>query len=142
PEAQARLEALAEPALAAAGLRRDDAAPRYSVQVDAQTRTELSPWADPWYRGPGPYHGGYGGWPWPRFLPPADTWYDREVSVVLRELPGSRVVYETRARHEGPYADTGAVLPAMFSAALQGFPRPPQGERRVDVRVGDPAPAR
>jgi len=143
PEAQAELEAMAEPALASAGLRRDDAAPRYSVQVGARVDTELSPWADPWYWGPGyyryrPWHGPgwYGGPFGPAWLPPADTWFDREVSVVLRALPGNDVVYETRARHEGPYGDSRAVLPAMFRAALQGFPHPPQGQRRVDVEIG------
>jgi len=149
PDAQADLEAMAAPALAAAGLRRDDAAPRYSVQVGAQVRLELSPWADPWFASPGPgwgwgvgygrgWHGSlwYGGGFGPAFLPPADTWYDREVSVVLRDLPGNQVVYETHARHHGPYGDSRAVLPAMFRAALQGFPRPPEGERRVDVQVG------
>ena len=44
---QAALEGLADPALHKAGLRRDDAAPRYSVQVAARITRTLSPWADP-----------------------------------------------------------------------------------------------
>jgi hypothetical protein len=28
------------------------------------------------------------------------------------------------------------VLPVMFEAAMQGFPNPPPGPRRVDIRVG------
>jgi hypothetical protein len=28
------------------------------------------------------------------------------------------------------------VLPAMFDAAMQGFPTPPAGPRRVDIQVG------
>jgi len=51
--AQQALEALADPALHKAGLRRDDAAPKYSVQVSARAERVLSPYADPW-----------GGWGW------------------------------------------------------------------------------
>jgi len=58
---------------------------------------------------------------------------------VLRELGSHRVVYETRARNDGPYSADSAVLPVMFQAALQGFPNPPQGERRVDIEI-PPAP--
>ena len=46
--AQAQLEAMADAALHKAGLRRDDANPRYSVQVSARLQRVLSPWADPW----------------------------------------------------------------------------------------------
>lgn len=149
--AQTDLEALAEPSLAAAGLRRDDAAARYTVQVSARSQLELSPWADPWFDGPGwgpgwgPRWGvglGYGrpgwyggGWWGPGALPPNQTWYGREVSIVMRSLPDRQVVYETHARNDGPYPDTRRILPVMFHAALQGFPNPPQAVRRVDVTV-------
>lgn len=140
--AQQALEALADPALHRAGLRRDDSAPRYSVQVSARTERSVSPYADPW----GPW--GWGGWgvglggrhfglgiggPWPR----GDSyWFHREVSVIVRELASNRVVYETRAVNDGPWLDNNAVLPAMFDAAMQGFPNPPPGPRRVDIQVG------
>lgn len=144
--AQQALEALADPALHKAGLRRDDAAPRYTVQVSARTTRSVSPYADPW--GPwGPWGWG-GGWsvglggrhfglglggPWPR----GDSyWFHREVSVIVRELATNRVVYETHAVNDGPWLDNNAVLPAMFDAAMQGFPNPPPGPRRVDVQVG------
>ena len=139
---QGGLEALADPALQAAGLRRDDAAPRYTVQVAARVQPELSPYADPWSPwggwgswglGFGSRHWGLGvGGPWPN----EPSWYHREVSVVVRELAGNRVVYETHAVNDGPWLDNRAVLPAMFQAAMQGFPTPPQGVRRVDIQVG------
>jgi len=149
---QGSLEAMAAPALDAVGLRRDEAAPRYAVQIGARVSAELSPWADPWYDGPGPWgwgprrpgwghpwYGprwpGYGGWYGPAFAPPANPWYVREVSIVMRELPSNQVVYETRARNDGPYASSRDVLPVMFRAALQGFPNPPQGVRRVDLEI-------
>jgi hypothetical protein len=144
--AQSQLEALADPALFKAGLRRDDVAPRYTVQVSARIQRVLSPWADPW----DPW-GGWGGWGWghgfhrhhphmgfgwgpfPRMEQP---WYQREVAVLVRDRASKQVVYETRAASDGPWLDNGAVLTAMFDAALQGFPNPPQGVRRVNVQMG------
>ncbi len=140
---QAQLEALADQALFKAGLRRDDAAPRYSVQVTARVQPVLSPWADPsdgWGGGWGRWGLGFGGrgfgvgfgGPFYRMERP---WYQREVGVVVRELPSNQVVYETHAGNDGPWGDSAAVLPAMFDAALQGFPTPPAGPRRVNVQV-------
>lgn len=143
---QAQIEALADPALFKAGLRRDDAAPRYSVQVSARIQRVRSPWADPWDgwggrwgwgagwpgHGYGLYAGPYGG-AFPRLETP---WYQREVGVVVRDLGTSQVVYETHAANGGPWSDDVAVLPAMFDAALQGFPKAPLGLRRVAIPVG------
>ena len=140
---QTQLEALADPALFKAGLRRDDAMPNYSVQVSARVQQALSPWADPWDR-----WGGWGGWgggfagrgigigfggPFPRMERP---WFVREVAVVVRELPSNRVVYETHAFNDGPWGNNATVLPAMFDAALQGFPVAPAGLRRVNIQLG------
>lgn len=138
--AQVQLESFADPALFAAGLRRDDSAPRYAVQVTARVQPMLSPYADPWDR----FGWGFGSWGWGRrggvgigignrFEP---SWYHREVNVLVRELASGKVVYETRAVNDGPWMDNSSVLPAMFQAALQGFPTPPQGPRRVDIQVG------
>jgi hypothetical protein len=135
--AHAQLEAMADQALHAAGMRRDDTAPRYSVQVSARTQETLSPWADPWR----PYGWGWGGWGWrhhygmgfgAHYEPP---WYHREVNVVVRELATNKVVYESRAVSDGPYFDAAKVFPAMFQAALQGFPNPPQGPRAVNIQI-------
>lgn len=140
--AQPQLEAFADPALNAAGLRRDDASPRYSVQIMARAAQTLSPWADPWATpgfGFGVGVGGWrrGGWGWglhSRYGYEA-PWYHREVDVVVRDLSNNSVVYESRAISDGPFTDAAKVFPAMFVAALQGFPNPPPGPRRVDVRV-------
>ncbi|MEJ7687879.1 MAG: DUF4136 domain-containing protein [Variovorax sp.] len=136
---QQQLEAMAGAALERVGLRRDDANPRYSAQIGARVTAELSPWADPWLYGGG--WGGWGGWGYgggwygSAFPPASNPWYDREVSIVLRELQSNRVVYETSARNEGPYSASGAILPVMFQAALHGFPNPPAIERRVDIEL-------
>jgi len=154
--AQQQLEAWAGAALEGVGLRRDDSAPQLSALIGARVSSELSPWADPWMFG-GPWGGwgggfGYGGrwgpgpgwgprgwygagWYGPAFGPPPSPWFNREVSIVLRELPSNRVVYETHARNDGPNSNSAAILPVMFQAALQGFPNPPQGERRVNIEI-------
>lgn len=141
---QNTIEALADAALFRAGLRRDDAAPRYTVQVSARVQRVLSPWADPWdswgwggWGGWGPYnafhHPGFCCGPFPRYEQP---WFVREVGVVVRDKASHQVVYETHASSDGPWLDQAVVLPAMFDAALQGFPNPPQGVRRVNIQLG------
>ncbi|RYF33618.1 MAG: DUF4136 domain-containing protein [Comamonadaceae bacterium] len=146
---QQSVEAMAGAALDKVGLRRDDANARYSAQVDARVTQVLSPVADPWMYGPafyrpgawgaypygyGPGWGAWGGWGAYGNLPPASNpWYLREVSVLLREIATGQVVYETRARNDGPYNRSAAIFPVMFDAALQGFPNPPEGQRRVDI---------
>jgi hypothetical protein len=131
--AQVQLENLADPALFKAGLRRDDASPRFSVQVSARSQRVISPFADPW----DDWGWGWGArrhrWNLHGFSRYEQPWYDREVAVIVREIPGNRVVYESRAGNDGPISDGGAVLSAMFEAALQGFPNPPTGVRRVDI---------
>ena len=141
--AQAQLEAMADPALHKAGLRRDDANPHYSIQVSARLRRVLSPWAGPWDGR------GWGGWGWGAgfghshgfghmglFGRMESPWYQREVDVIVRELPSNRVVFESHAANDGPWLDNTAVLPAMFEAALHGFPNPPAGPRRVNIQIG------
>jgi hypothetical protein len=137
---QNQVEAMADPALANAGLRRDDAAPQLGVQVTARVQRALSPWADPWdgwggMHGWGRWGGGFGfGGPFPRMEQP---WFHREVGIVMRDLPTNQVVYETHAVNDGPWGDNASVLPAMFEAALQGFPNAPAGARQVNVKVGN-----
>jgi Domain of unknown function (DUF4136) len=136
--AQDQLESIAQRALAKVGLQRDDAKAAYSVQVGARLQVDpRAPWDDPWYGGwgmygyrRGPYFGSGLGLGW------SSPYYRREVSVVMREVATSKVVYETHAAHDGRWSDNDNVFPAMFDAALKGFPQPPQGARRVDVQIG------
>ncbi len=141
--AQPRLEAVTDAALARVGLRRDDAAPVYTVQAWSRMQYAVSPWAQPRW-------GGWSGWGGVGFGGPHrgigvgigfpiggidSPWYQREVGLILREVASGRVVYETHAFHEGYWIDPARAWPAMFDAALHGFPRPPEGVRRVDVTV-------
>jgi hypothetical protein len=142
--AQPPLEALTDVALARVGLRRDDAAPVYTVQVWSRMQYAVSPWAQPRFGGwsgwggvgLGSYRGmgmGMGiGFPIGGIDSP---WYQREVGLILREVASGRVVYETHAFHEGYWIDPARAWPAMLEAALQGFPQPPAGVRRVDITL-------
>jgi hypothetical protein len=143
PQAQAQLEAIVEQALARVGLLRsaNAAAARYSVLATARSGTWVRNDEGDLY----PIGSGYGG---PRvaigignlsrsmaIMMPITYLYRREVSLILRDLGTTQIVYETRASHEGPWADTAVVYAAMFDAALSGFPQAPLGPRRVRIEI-------
>lgn len=145
---QARLEGLAQAALARVGLQHNPQAASLSVQVSASSQPMLrSVWDGSYYPYGSPnifIGGGSGGgvssvgvgfgFGFP--LGGMDTpIYRREVSIVMRELRSNLAVYETRAVSEEPWLDTDPVLSAMLDAALRGFPVPPAGPRRVNVEI-------
>jgi Domain of unknown function (DUF4136) len=147
PQRQDQLEAIAQASMAKVGLVRVGDAPgspaaRYSVQMGINVQSvDAGLWGDGGPRfggfvgiGGGIGRRGYGhlGYAFPYIPPPS---YVRDVSLVLRDTANNQVVFETRAKHEGPWADNLAVLPAMFDAALQGFPTPAAGLRRVNIEI-------
>ena len=146
--AQARLEGLAQAALARVGLQHNPQAASLSVQVSASSQPMLrSVWDGSYYPYGNPnifIGGGSGGgvssvgvgfgFGFP--LGGMDTpIYRREISIVMRAIPSNVAVYETRAVSEEPWLDTDPVLSAMLDAALRGFPVPPAGPRRVNVEI-------
>lgn len=140
--AQQSLEEVGTQALARAGLQRDDAGAQYSVQLSYRViRDPQAPWDDPRYiQGyvrPFPVVGRYGVIMRNPSLSMAFDYpyYRRELVVLVRRLSDGAVVYETHAQHDGRWSDDEAVLPAMFTAALQGYPHPPAGPKRVDVEI-------
>ena len=48
---------------------------------------------------------------------------------------GSSVEIETHASSDGVQYETLAVLSAMLDAALNGFPQPPPGPRRINAQI-------
>ena len=132
---QAQLEAMAQQALAKVGLQHDDTAASYSVQVSFGLRVDRhSPWRPPengwglgWNLGLG-RHGSFA-----MMMEPPYYW--RQVSLILRDLHTQQVVYETHAAHDGPWSDTAVLLPAMLDAALQDFPTPAPGLRRITIEI-------
>ena len=144
---QTRLEFMAQQALGKVGLRRDDVAASYSVQVLAGLRVDpYSPWDRPrsgwgmgWGLGFGVRSGQVmigGGSPFMRGFGAGDMpYYWRQVSLTIRHLGSGQVVYETHAAHDGRWADSDAILPAMLEAALKDFPNPPPGPRRINLEI-------
>lgn len=143
---QARLEGLAQAALAKVGLQHNPQAASFSVQVSASSQPMLrSRWDGGYYPygGPNVFIGsgigsggasvGFGfGFPLGGMDPPL---YRREVSIVMRELRSNATVYETRAVSEELWHDSDPVISAMLDAALRGFPVPPAGPRRVSIEI-------
>ena len=139
PVNQTKLEKLAEQALAKVGLKRQNNAP-LSVQVSAVQRQENSlsqsgvgiGWGLGWVMGHGELSVGNSGamFPWMA----VQTTYWRQVSLIMRNASGA-VVFESHASHDGIWPDSEVVLAAMLDAALQGFPTPPAGVRRVNIEI-------
>lgn len=138
-EAQARLEKLAEQALAKVGLKRQNNAP-LSVQVSAVQRQESTynqsgltiGWGLGWAFGNDSIGIGNRGALFPGLDSRPTYW--RQVNLIMRNAAGA-VVFESHASHEGIWSDSDAILAAMFDAALHGFPAPPKGVRRVDIEI-------
>ena len=140
-------EQQAQAAMAAVGLLRNDAGASLSVMVGfSGTQYQADPWGRPIGPGWTPYGsigigsglgGGFGSHiglgVGMRFPPP--THYNREVSLIMRDLKSGQVVYETRASHSGPWSDSVPIFATLFQAALANFPNPPAGPRRVNIEL-------
>ncbi|MYZ51835.1 hypothetical protein [Malikia spinosa] len=129
---QEALEAIARDALA-----------RWTVELGARSvRLPYAPWDEPARPSFGVSVGighvfphGSVGFGMPLFPHLTTPYYQREVSLVLRDARSARVVYETQASHDGPWADNPTLWAALLDAALQGFPQAPAGPRRVVIEV-------
>ena len=71
----------------------------------------------------------------PLFLRMDTPYFQREVSLVIRHAASGRVVYETRAAHDGRWNSSNPLWTAMLDAALRDFPAPPAGLRQVNIEV-------
>jgi hypothetical protein len=132
PARQAELEAAAARALEAAGFTAapDAAQADVIVQIGARiSRTEISPWDDPfWWRW------GAGYWRSPMWRPTHRaayyanfnagwyTRYERNVALLLRDRVAGTPLYEAHAQTDGTTSGDNALLAAMFEAAMKDFP--------------------
>lgn len=146
-ESQEMLEQLTQEALKPLGWSAavDVAAVRWTVEVAAHSaRLPRAPWEDPWEGGRfgwgsqmsigiGIGRGGLWGGSW--LMRPELPYYQRQVSLVIRESANGRVVYETSAAHDGRWNSSPGLWRAMISAALEGFPSPPKPTRQVNLDV-------
>lgn len=143
---QARLEALARPALETAGftLAANPKAADVTVQIGARSnRADISPYDDPlWWRGGlyASHHGRRGYWRGsPHYFgaPPSqfdNPRYEREVALLIRDRASNDPLFEVRATNEGNTPGGDALMQIMFTAALRDFPYAGVVEPRV-VRV-------
>jgi hypothetical protein len=134
---QAVMESVADTMLARAGLRRDDANPRLSVQVTiSQDAVAYAPaWGGSSVGvgiGGGSWGGGWGGssvgigMSFP--LGGAPSYPVQRVDVLLRDLPSGQVVFQSQA------SSNSGVSPAnLVEAALRDFPSAPPGTRVVPL---------
>jgi hypothetical protein len=139
PQRVAELEAMAERVLVKAGLRRDDAGALYAVQIGARVgREDRVDWPDAWWYGgfPGQRYSRLG--PWSSTWLHTTPWFQREVSLLMRDLRSAQVVYETHASQEGSWSDNRRILPALFDAALSDFPAAPAGVRKITIELSPP----
>ncbi len=139
---QDRIEALATTSLSKVGMALSPLDARYSVQVLLSTEIVQ--------RYPSPGFGGFGyggtgvfvgggsmgssiGLSFPIGF--GEPYYKRSLNIFMRDLTTQKVVFETRALHDGVWGDGFAVLPAMLDSALLGFPQPPTSTRRINVEI-------
>jgi hypothetical protein len=146
---QSLLESLARQALAQVGLFADEGTdnaggtdPRWRVEVSARSvRLPQAPWEqDAWpgfgLVGRGQIALGRGSlMVAPLGMTMASPHYQREVTLTIRDRQSQRVVYETQAAHDGPWANSPAMWTALLQAALEGFPIPRPGVRQVPLTL-------
>ncbi len=140
---QDALEDLARAALARVGwsLAEPATSAPWTVQVMVDTlRLPRPPWEEPWggfgYVGGGRLFMGFGDPFWGSGFMRIDTpYYERKLSVLIRQAASHQVVYETRAAHDGVWHGTPELWGAMLDAALRDFPAPPAGERQVNIEL-------
>lgn len=138
---QDAVEALARKALARVGMELNPANARYTVQVVINTQmVDRYPYGGYGFGMPGVFLGGGSrgvgfGMSFPLGGPAYSPYYRQDLTIQMRDIGTQQVVFESRALHDGPWGDTMALLPAMLEAALQGFPQPAPGPRRVNIEI-------
>lgn len=134
---QAELEAAVDALLSRAGLRRDEAAPRLSVQLtSSQDQSPYGPWGGPYSGGPNVGVGisggsGGGGGIGIGFGFPIGGYGVRaakRMDVQIRDMASGAVLFQSQASAGG-----GASQVALVQAALSNFPNSRPGTRHVPL---------
>lgn len=133
-----KIEAMAETALAEAGLKRNDASARYSVEVGMVSEQFLSQPVILISR-----HSRFVMASDPLFWPPYvyanalnSTRYRYQLHLVMRDTATARIAYETTAELEVPWSDSINMIQPLLKAALRDYPVPPTGTQKVNVELG------
>ena len=136
----------AQVSLASVGLQRDDANGSLVAQINAQARYIPDSWLLPG----SPYnpYGGFGGMGWGAgfgwrggmgWRDTGPSLHYRAVQLTLRDFASQQVVYETSAKYEDVWVNDQIIYRILFDSALNGFPKPPAGPRKVSATVGAPS---
>lgn len=138
---QDELEAAARAALEKAGFKPAADAKSADILVSLGARISAydpAPWNDPlWWRWRGSlmawrYVGPYrAGWRDPFW----DVRYERAVAVLLRDRASGEALYEAHASNDGLSSGDGALIGALFEAALAEFPKSNPESHRVTIQV-------
>lgn len=144
-ESQDLLEQSVEVALKPLGWTQavDASSAPWAIEVSAQgVRLPYAPWEDPRDGAGFGWSGhvqigiGRGAVLWSPWLLRSELpYYERRVTLVIRDTANGRVAYETRAAHDGRWNSTPSLWRAMIDAALEDFPAPPNGARQVNRDV-------
>ena len=133
--AQTQLETMTEHVLDQHGLRRQDTNAALTVQI-ASSRLLQRIRIDGGWGLPMGHLSGYPHHPRPLFPGlGTQTLYARQISLIVRDAASHQVLFETHVGSDTPWPDDDAVLPAMLEAALQDFPQPPTGMRRIPIDI-------
>lgn len=108
----------------------------YSVRLDLLATYGPSVWPPPVLLPNGAVYfpGGWWGGGWFGGMPPPN-YYDRSLSIEIRDTATGALVWRSQASTGGYVSDLGPVAQQLAEAALQGFPSA-SGERKV-VLPGD-----
>lgn len=146
PELQDKLEAAAQPALAAAGFEpvADPEKADVSVQVGmrVQIDQQRAHYRDPFW-GPGPWRPGVGGW-WgggrgglSMSLTLEPPWVTMTVDLLISDRRSKQALYEAHARYDRQGVVDDRLYPWLFEAALKDFPYQAVSPRAVTVTIPD-----
>jgi hypothetical protein len=64
-----------------------------------------------------------------------DVRYERAVAVLLRDRATGEALYEAHASNDGLSSGDGALIGALFEAALAEFPKSSPDSHRVTIQV-------
>jgi hypothetical protein len=140
-ELQDKLEADAQPSLAAAGFERvsdaqqADVSVQVASQVQIDRRSRYDPYWGPWGRP------GWGGWWGPGRGGVSMNWAMEppyvlmQVDVLIRDRRSNQVLYETHATYDRLGSADERLYPYLFEAALKDFPHQAVSPRVVTVPV-------
>ena len=129
---QSQWEAVVEQVLSSHGLQRSDASPLYTVQVSTQVLQYADP-SDMVWNGGFVHHRGmpfYGGFP-----EPTRYWYRYSARVLIRDLAGGNVIYESTGSFDGPWNDSAKLVPVILQATLRDYPNASDGVRQINVEL-------